>query len=514
VLLEKEKLPSKYHMETKTQEYLGILVRYHDLLHHMIRGEFSIYAIQDIIRFEDKDLFDAIFVSSFVMFSAMQEGLMQEDLAKRLFQLRTVCHRIMEGETTFEDHYREVYIRRGKLFDAIETYRREGLPGKMTPTEYLESWKGDQTEIEEDRLLQEGKRIYAMDRILRLRAVRYVEFTDMAKLIVKVPLNYIYKKRIYSGIGYGSFEKQLFEARRIYNAFQSFPKMVGDFILEHLLTDEIRIFGFEKVGIYLNDSNMIKLLLISLMGAQRFNSNEGVVCLNFLDLAGKIEKRYEALNDFLTQVSVEKLWNSKSLLNHFFKAKTGLLMKRNESQRVLTIDYKDRFSISQKISYMDTITDVEHLKNYYHYSLSALRKYPFQTEDYEMEMEEAYDKRLREITGLLLEQAKQQLALLNDLKEIHTLYSDLTDQALEIGFTESQMYGLSDLYEVRRDQLRREKFNEINGLIETTSDLQDLKKYWEGTKEYLMQNRSFLGKEFENLIAKNFDEAARRIEGR
>jgi Mor family transcriptional regulator len=129
-------------------------------------------------------------------------------------------------------------------------------------------------------------------------------------------------------------------------------------------------------------------------------------------------------------------------------------------------------------------------------------------------MEEAYDKRLREITGLLLEQAKQQLALLNDLKEIHTLYSDLTDQALEIGFTESQMYGLSDLYEVRRDQLRREKLNEINGLIETISDLQDLKKYWEGTKEYLMQNRSFLGKEFENLIAKNFDEAARRIEGR
>ncbi len=513
VLLEKEKLPSKYHMETKTQEYLGILIRYHDLLHHMIRGEFSIYAIQEIIGYEDKDLFDAIFVSSFVMFSAMQEGLMQEDLAKRLFQLRTVCHRIMEGETTFEDHYREVYIRRGKLFDALEIYRREGLPGKMTPTEYLESWKWDQTEIEGDRLLREGKRIYAIDRILRLRAVRYVEFTDLAKLIVKVPLNYIYKKRIYSGIGYGSFEKQLFEAHRIYNAFLSFPKMVGDFILEHLLTDEIRIFGFEKVGIYLNDSNMIKLLLISLMGAQRINPNEGAVCLNFLDLAGKIEKRYEALNDLLAHVSVEKLWDSKSHLNHFFKAKTGLIMKRNESQKILTIDYKDRFNISQKISYMDTITDVEHLKNYYHYSLSALRKYPFQTEDYEIEMEEAYDKRLKEITGLLLEQAKQQLALLKDLREIHNLYSDLTDQALEIGFTESQMYGLSDLYEVRKDQLRREKLNEINELIETIPNLQDLKNYWEGTKEYLMQNRSFLGKEFENLIAKKFDEAARRIEG-
>jgi hypothetical protein len=512
LFLKKEKLPSKYQMDTTTQEYMGILIRYHDLLHHMIRGEFSIYAIQEIIGYEDKDLFDAIFVSSFVMFSAMQEGLMQEDLARRLFQLRTVCHKIMEGETTFEDHYREVYIRRGKLFYALEAYRREGLPGTMTPAEYLESWKRDQTEIEEDCLLREGKRIYAMDRILRLRAVRYVEFTDLAKLIVKVPLNYIYKKRTYSGIGYGSFEKELFEARRIYNAFLSLPRMVGNFILERLLTDEIRIFGFENVCIYLSDKNMMMLLLISLMGAQKFNSNEGAVCLNFLDLAGKIEKRYEALNDLLAQVSVEKLWNTKSHLNHFFKAKTGLVMRKNESQRVLTIDFRDRFSISQKISYMNTITEVEHLKNYYHYSLRALRKYPFQTEDYEMRLEEAYDRRLKEITGLLLEQAKQQLALLKDLREIHNLYSDLTDQALEIGFTENQMYGLSDLYEVRKDQLRREKLNEIDGLIETISDLQDLKDYWERTKGYLKKNRLFLGKEFENLIAKKFDEAAKRIE--
>jgi hypothetical protein len=478
----------------------------------MIRGEFSIYAIQKIIGYGDKDLFDAVFVSSFVMFSAMREGLMQEDLARRLFQLRTLCHRIMEGQTTFEDHYKEVYIRRGELFYGLETYRREGLPEDMTPVEYLESWQGDQAEIEESRLLQEGKRIYAMDRILRLRAVRFVEFTDLAKLIVKVPLNYIYKKRIYSGIGYGSFEKELFEAHRIYNAFRSFPKRVGDFILERLLTDEIRIFGFENVCIYLNDKNMIKLLLISLMAAQRYDPNEGPVCVNFLSLAGKIEKRYEAFNDFLNQVSVEKLWKSKSHLSHFFRAKTGLVIRRSESQRVLTIDFMDRFNISQKISYMDTITDVEHLKNYFHYSLRALRKYPFQTEDYETRMEEAYERRLNEITGLLLEQAKQQLALLKDLKEIHNLYVDLTDQALEIGFTENQKYGLSDLYEVRKDQLRREKLDEIDALIKTIFDLQDLRNYWDRVKEYLIQNRPFLGKGFENLIAKKFDEAASRIE--
>jgi hypothetical protein len=510
LFLEKEKLPSKYHMKKKTQEYLRILVGYHNLLHHMIKGEFSIYAIQEILDYGDKDLFDALFVTSFVMFSAMQEGLMLEDLARRLFRFRTVCHKIIEGEITFEDHFKEVYTRRGRLFYALEAYRRAGLPEDMAPAEYLESWKGD--EIEENRLLQTGKMMYAMDRILRLRAIRYVEFRDLARLIVKVPLNFIYKKRTYSGIGYGSFEKELFEARRIYNAFLSFPKLAGNFILEHLLTDEIRIFGFENVGIYLNDKNMIKLLLITLLGVQRFKPNRGAVCLNFLNLAEKIEKRYEAVNDLLSHVSPEKLWSGKSQLNHFFKAKTGLVLKKDEAKRVLTIDFADYFNISQKISYMGTISDVEHLKNYFHYSLRALRKYPFQTEDYELRLEEAYEIRLKEITGLLLEQAKQQLALLKDLKDIHSLYSELIDQALEIGFTEEQRYGLNDLYEARKDQLRREKLDEINRLIETIFDLQQLKDYWNRTKVYLIQNRLFLGKEFENLIAKKFDDAARRIE--
>ncbi len=508
--LEQEKVTSKYHMEKKTQEYLEILVRYHDLLHHMIRGEFSVYAVKEVIRFEEKNLFDALFISSFIMFSAMREGLMLEDLASRLFQLRTVCHRIMDGEIPFEGLFKEIYARRGRFAFALETYLREGLPENMTPVEYLESWK--EAEIEEDRLVQEGKMIYALDRILRLRAIRYVEFPDLARLILKVPLNYIYKKRTYSGIGYGSFEKELFEARRIYNAFQTFPEEARHFILERLLTDEIRIFGFENVGNYLNDMNMIKLLLIALMGAQRFKPKQAPICLNFLNMADQIEKRYEEVNDLLNHISSEKLWRGKDQLNHFFKAKTGLLMKRHESQRVLSIDFTDRFNISQKVSYMDTVTDVEHLKSYFHYSLRALRKSPFQTDDYERRLEEAYDKRLKEITGLVLKQAKQQLALLKDLKDIHNLYSNLMGRALEIGFTEDQRYGLSDLYEVRKDQLRQEKLDEISGLIETISDIHDLKEYWDRTKVYLIRNRSFLGKEFETLIAKKFDEAARRIE--
>jgi hypothetical protein len=228
-------------------------------------------------------------------------------------------------------------------------------------------------------------------------------------------------------------------------------------------------------------------------------------------MAEEIEKRYEAVNDTLSDIAVETLWDDTHEMNHLFKAKTGLVMKEDTTQRVLTIDFVDKINISQKISYMGTITDVEQLKNYFHHSLRSLRKSPFHTEDYELQLEKAYDKRLVEITDLMLDQVKQQMAVLNDLKEIQNLFSDLMERTLEIGFTDEQRHRLSDLYEVRKDQIRREKLEEINAFIKTISDIHELTDYWDSVKWYLMDNRPFLGKEFENLISKKFDEAALRI---
>lgn len=509
LFLEKEKIPLRYGMEKRAQEYLLLLVRYHDFLHHMIRGEFSIYAIQEVIDFGDRDLFDAFFVCSFIMFSGMREDLILEDLATRLFQLRSFSHKIMKGETTLEDRLAGVYTRRGRLHFALEEYNQRGLPENTTPAKYLESWKGGDSQ--EEHYIRAGRMVYAMERIFRLRGIRYVEFPDLANLLAKVPLKFIYKKRSYYGIGYSSFERELFEAHRIYNGLQMLPEVVRHFILEHLVTDEVRIFGFENVGLYLNYENLIKLLFIALLGAQKFKKNQRPICLSFLHMTEEIERRYEVVNDTLSDISVEKLWDNKYPLNHFFKAKTGLVMKQDTSHRVLSIDFVDKINISQKISYMGTITDVEQLKNYFHHSLRSLRKSPFHTEDYELTLEEAYDRRLVEITDLILDQAKQQMALLNELKEIQNLFSDLMDRALEIGFTDDQRNRLNDLYEVRKDQIRREKLDEINSLIETISDSHELKDYWDSVKWYLMNNRPFLGKEFENLISKKFDEAANRI---
>ena len=101
-----------------------------------------------------------------------------------------------------------------------------------------------------------------------------------------------------------------------------------------------------------------------------------------------------------------------------------------------------------------------------------------------------------------------------DFGEIHSLFHDLMERSLEIGFTDEQRHRLNDFYELRRDNLRREKLQEINRSLGTIRDVNELRVYWDSIKWYLLNNRPFVGKEFETLVAKRFDEAMAEIRGK
>jgi hypothetical protein len=160
---------------------------------------------------------------------------------------------------------------------------------------------------------------------------------------------------------------------------------------------------------------------------------------------------------------------------------------------------------------MKTIDNLEQLKNYFHYSLRSLRKHLFHTEDYELELERVFEERLTEITDMILEQTKKKMGLTKDLRELHNLVKDLLELSWDMGFSDEQRYRLNDLYELRKDGLKREKLSEIDSVIETIHDAGELKHYWDTVKWYLQGNRRFFGKEFENLIARKFDGARSRV---
>ncbi len=504
LFIEKEGIAKIYNIDEKAEASFIFLVRHHSLMHHMFRGEITVSALNDVLDSKDEDLLDAFFIFSFIMLSAIRDDLVLEDLAGQLFTIKALCDRIIAGETSMEEKLDRIFFRRGDLYYALIKFNNEGLPRGMTPSQYLESraWP----EPEKFECVKIGKSIFALERIFRLRGIRYVQFRDLVNLMIKIPLKYIYKERKFSSIGFATFEKELFEASRIYNTLRALKKETRHFILDQLVEDKVRIFGYEKVSGYLSYENQIKLLLIGLLGTRELGQDNSSVSLTFLLLCEIIEKRYEAINDDLNTRSTDDILENDLQLDQFYNAETGLVFKEEKFPNVCSIDFLDSIKISQKLTYMEAINDVEQLKNYFYTSLVSIRKYPFFTDDYEEQLETAFEKRLSEITDMILNQTKKQMDLIHDFKEVHTLVSDLLERSWDIGFSDDQKHRLHDLYELRKDSLKREKMSEIDGILVTIYDPHELKDYWDSIKWYLQNNRKYFGKEFESIVAKKFDE--------
>ncbi|MCF8143499.1 MAG: hypothetical protein K9N21_06225 [Deltaproteobacteria bacterium] len=502
-LVDRERVAERYNLTQQGKSYLIFLVKHHGLLHHMVRGEVSFAALQSVIVPLDKELFDAFLSSSFIMLSAIREDLILEDLAIRLFQIRTMCHQIIDGATTLDQQMNTIFEERGALYHVLETYQTQGLPDGISLDECLESTQWNKAEP--SMALAAGRMIFATERLLRLRGIRYVEFQDLVNMILKVPLKYIHKKRRFHNVGYATFEKEVYEAFRIYKTLQALSEPVRHFILDQLIGDRVRIFGYEKVSGFLTYQNQVKLLLIGLLGIREISSASLPISLSFLEMIKEIDKRYEAVNECLNNLSMRQIWEERSQTIRLLNAKNGILLRKDKFPNLLSVEFQDLISISRKISYLSSINDLEQLKNYFHYSLRSLRTYPFYTDDYERRLEEAFEKRMTEVTDMILNRTEKQMGLVKDFEDLHNLVSDLLDRSWDIGLSPEQKHRLNDLYEMRKDALKREKLTEIQGVLANIQDMEELKGYWRSIKWYLQKNRRYFGKEFEHLIAEKFD---------
>jgi hypothetical protein len=509
LFLLKEDIPEKYGMGKDAMRYLTFLIAHHDRLHHIVRGEYTLHAMKEILETGDPDLFRAFFLCSIIMISALGEDQILEDLAIRLFSLKDTCLSIIKGKTTLESYMEGLYSEKGRLFFAIEEFYRKGIPEGETPAEYLSSW-GRQFSGS-GRFCEAGKLIFALERLFKLRGLRYVDFSDIAMMIVHIPLQYIYQERKYASVGYATFEKDLYEGLRTYNHIRKLPEAIRHFVLKNLCEDNIRLYGLENVGVYLSYDNLIKLLLLSLLGAKRFRSDDRrPTCLSYLTIIREIKRRYEAVNVALSRISLEEIWYDRKKLDKFFKAGSGIILEKDNNKKVLSIYFKDEINMPGRISRMVNIRDVDQLKSYFHYTLKFLKKSSYDTDDYEALLEKAYERRFNEIIDMMLEQTKERMKHVEDFREVYAIYNDLMERSLEIGFKEEHLNRLDDLYDLRNDSLKRSKLDEITILIEKINDPRELREYWNSIKWYLFNNRQFTGKEFESLVARNFDLAVAR----
>ncbi len=496
VFIRQENMKKFYLIEAEEEEYLVFLVKYHSTLHHMIRGEFSFFAIKEVLDRKDQELFDAFFIFSFIMLSAIREDLLLEDLAGRLFKIKEICDKIIAGEMTLIGYMNKLFSKRGALYLQVKEYLEKGLANK-------ENIHNNITNI--------GRMIYALERILRLRGIRYVEFPELAKLLMDKPIRLIYSQKGFLSIGYSTFEKEMFEAYRIYKTFQSLPEYIRHYILNWLVDDKVRIFGYENVTNYMGYENQIKLLLLCLISAETFDLTHSPVFINFMEICQIIDKRYEAINHYLNSLSVEKIWGYREDPYSLFSEKYGLFFLREEFPNVLTVRFKEKLDIQEKIVSMREIKKMERLRNYYEELLNSFKSYPFYLDDYMIMIKNAFEERAKELFEEIVIKAKEKMDQAKDFHQLYIIFEDIIKKSELDKVPEEIKNRIIDVYELRRDALKREKIEEIDQKLTYIKNISELNSYWDNIKLYLRKNRQYIGRDFELLIAKKFDLKEREL---
>ena len=511
VLIEKESIAEKYLATGAAKAKMQFLIRHHGLFLHIVRGEYSFPAVAEILAKGSKNLLDALFLQAFVILSSVREELFLEDMAGMLFYMRSLCAGILEKKTTLEDEMARVYKKRGRLFNALEAYRESGLPEGIPSLEKLPPEKIPP--IDQIIELKSGRMVFALERLMRLQGIRYVRFADLADSLLNVSTKSIYMKRSLANVGISTFEREIYDARSIYQSLQRLRESTRHFLLEELTGDTVRIMGFERVSGYLTFDNRIKLLLLTLLGVKRAAGGKQATYIDFAVLGANIENRFEAVNDSLNSSSANELWQDRSRFRRrAFSRASGIIFNFNASQRVLTVDFRDRLAVPRRIDRIKSFDDVDKLKGYLHSSLMVLRKYPFYTDDYEVALERAYEKRLAEIIDTMIDKCRKQVDSVSDFRELHSIYASLLNKSWEFGFSEDQIHRLNDIYLLRRDALRRHKILEVERALADITKIDELNDYWEKIVLYLKKTSPYCGKEFDVMIAKRFDAAKAGLE--
>jgi hypothetical protein len=211
---------------------------------------------------------------------------------------------------------------------------------------------------------------------------------------------------------------------------------------------------------------------------------------------------------------VETLWYDHSKVDRCFTAKTGIVLQMDVRHQVLSIHFVDRIDIKQKLTEMQQISDVDQLKSFYETSLDTVRKLPYHTDDYEADLQKGFSEHLLQITDRMLDQTQPEIESIAEFEELQRSFLELKNRLTEAGFNDEQKHRLNDIYELRKDSLKQEKLESIERFLASLNDESEVKNYWNGLKWYLQHNRPYTGKEFENLVARKFDEKIKALKTR
>ncbi len=495
---------------------LDFLLEHHDLMRQVVAGEACFSSLQALLDVKDPLLVEALFLLGVVTTSARREGILTEDLLDDFFELQARLRRLLlEGGSAVNVHREDIadHGRRHWAFDL-----------------YLELQKGDEPtaglrqlletarlpENEREKRLEQGRRDAGLDRLLALRGLSHLDFLDLMMLRHGLPVVFIYRMKGLRSMGATQFERDLFEGMRIYRGLNLLRLEYQSFLLNSLADPErpLLLSGFGQAAERLTYPNQIRLLLLGLAAAAKLElKRERPLAVSFLPLARVIETKFEVINEVFSAMDPADILNQPRLVHSLVGARQGLTIILDQEGGLVSLDIADLARIDRRIEAVRRAATPGKLKRLYHLEMKKLKLTAYHTLDYQQRLEAAFLENLKAQTEAFMERARRQMAQEDDLDRLEALFQRAWEEGLELPLSQDRQQSLRDLLEMNMERVRANLLEETMDRLAEVETFSQLDQLWQAMRATLASQRRRLGKDFDLLLARRFDQRAQELRG-
>lgn len=506
MILQETDLLEKYRLDPHVKQITTFLVRHHGLVGRVITGREPLTALEALISARDSHLLDVLVLQSIVSAAAVQEGIMVYDLLEWFLTCRSIGLQLIKSNGSWQSWLKETLSEKGT---AVLAYFQ--LTNRETDVFHLKQERccGFEEVDAGDDALWHGRQSAALERLFKLMGIMWVDYQDVQMHLLKMPVNFIYHKKKLKSVGLATFEKQLADATRILGILGSLEEEVRFYLLYCLdhLGGAMRVYGFYDLALSLQREESIKLLLLSFQAFHNsYETSEKRGLVTFGPLSRTLERRHEILQRILSDLPFPSRCFEGQITREGSPVCGGLRFEASRLEKAIRVDFKDAIEFDEMTRSLTTIWNHTALRNHYECLIRELRQtLPYDTQSHEEELRRAYENQQKEINDLILKGFQERLKSVKSFLDLSEIQEEMLRIQKEVVFSDEQRFHLKEMFEFHRSRARDRYLEAIDNEIRRLESREALADYWNVLKQELYPYRSYLGKEYESLIAQLID---------
>jgi hypothetical protein len=506
-VLERTDILDRYNLDPQMKDLVILLVRHHGLIGRVLLGEEPASALERLTAGQDEQLLDAFVLQAVLNAAAVQEGLMISDILEGFLNYRAVGHRIIRSKSNWQTWLEESLQDKGKA--VMPAFRLDGSTAELPQSPSSHSFDSTIVEVLQDDLRQ-GRQVAAFERMLRLMGVTWVDFQDLQMFLMEMPVSFIYYKKKLKSVGLSTFEAQLLQAGKVFEIVSAFEPDMRSCLLYSLdhLGGSVHVRAFHFLPQFLEIEACVKLLAISFMKCRLHfgpEAKNSLIC--FESLSRNIERVHTALQRDLRNLPFAECSSDPEQRPSTDESHAGIQFQVNVEQQLIRVEYSFPIRLNLMVQSLTTIWDRESLCRRLQELINELKqKLPFEARDHENALRKACTEQQNRINDRVLEEFQERLGCVLRFSEFHELRQEFERQQSELQFSDEQRFVLREMFEFHRSRTRDRYIESIYQKINAIHSREVLLDFWNNLKYELFSYRTYLGKEFELLIAQLVDQ--------